>query len=199
MKSNHRMLKAIIAPILVGIPLITANATVFDYSVTLNGPTEGNASPGVGTADVQYDNVLHTLFIDLTFSGLTGTTTAAHIHAPTLVAGTSTAGVATTLPYFTGFPIGVTSGSFTTTLDLTSASSYNGSYVTANGNTTASAEAALAQAIADDKAYLNIHSSTFGGGEIRGFLVAVPEPSSIALLGLGGAVLAWGTRRRASA
>jgi len=34
--------------------------------------------------------------------------------------------------------------------------------------------------------YLNIHSQTFGGGELRGTLApaAVPEPSSVALLGL---------------
>lgn len=199
MNTNHPTPRAVLVPILIGVSLLTANAAVFDYSVTLDGPTEGNASPGIGTADVRYDNVLHTLFIDVTFSGLTGTTTAAHIHAPTAVAGTGTAGVATTLPFFTGFPIGVTSGSFTTTLDLTSASSYNASYVTANGGTTATAESALATAIASDEAYLNIHTSTFGGGEIRGFLTAVPEPSSTALLGLGGVLLAWVARRRATA
>ncbi|WP_296443970.1 CHRD domain-containing protein [Rhodoferax sp. UBA5149] len=39
-----------------------------------------------------------------------------------------------------------------------------------------------------DEAYLNIHSTAFAGGEIRGFLhevQAVPEPGSLALLGLG--------------
>ena len=201
MKEIHAMLRTILAPILIGIPLLTANATVFDYSVTLNGPNESpaNASPGIGTADVQYNNVLHTLFINLTFSGLTGTTTASHIHAATTSPGTLTAGVATTTPYFAGFPIGVTSGSFTTTLDLTSATSYNSTYVTANGGTPATAEAALAAAIAADEAYLNIHTIAFGGGEIRGFLVAVPEPSSVVLLGLGGALLARAARRRATA
>jgi hypothetical protein len=201
MKNNHPMLKAFLVPILIGIPLITANATLFDYSVTLNGPSESpaNVSPGIGSADVKYDNALHTLFIDLSFSGLQGTTTASHIHAATAAPGTLTAGVATTLPYFTGFPIGVTSGSFVTTLDLTSSSSYNPSYVTANGGTTASAEAALALAMASDEAYLNIHSSVYGGGEIRGFLLpaTVPEPSGAVLLGLGGAILAWARRRSA--
>lgn len=201
MKTNHPVLKALLGPILIGIPLVTANAAVFDYSVTLNGPNEGgtNSSPGTGSASVQYDDFLHTLHLDLTFSGLQGTTTASHIHAPTAVAGTGTAGVATTTPYFAGFPIGVTSGSFVTTLDLTSASSYNASYVTANGGTPATAEAALALAMASDKAYLNIHSSVYGGGEIRGFLVAVPEPSGAALLGFGGVILAWAARRRAAA
>jgi hypothetical protein len=134
------------------------------------------------------------MHIHLTFSGLTGTTTASHIHAATALPGTGTAGVATTTPYFTGFPIGVTSGTFDTTLDLTQTSSYNPAYITANGGTTAGAEAALAAALADDEAYFNIHTTTFGGGEIRGFLVLVPEPSSIALLGCG--VLAFACRRR---
>ena len=41
------------------------------------------------------------------------------------------------------------------------------------------------QGIADGKAYWNIHTQTFGGGEIRGFLVPVPEPSSALILGAG--------------
>jgi hypothetical protein len=49
--------------------------------------------------------------------------------------------------------------------------------VSAHGGTTAQAEADLFQAIADGKAYLNIHSSTFPGGEIRGFLVPGPVPA----------------------
>ncbi len=77
----------------------------------------------------------------------------------------------TTTPTFAGFPLGVTSGSYNNTLDLTLASSYNPAYITANGGTTATAEAALAAAIASGRAYLNIHSSVFGGGEIRGFLI----------------------------
>ena len=143
------------------------------YTVSLSGPNESppNASPGTGNATITINNAASTMRVQCTFSGLTGTTTAAHIHAATTTAGMGTAGVATTTPSFQGFPTGVTSGTCDITLDMTLASSYNPSYVTANGGTTASAFTALKAAIAAGKAYLNIHTSTFGGGEIRGFLL----------------------------
>jgi len=195
------MLKALLGPILIGIPLISANASVFQYDAFLSGPSESppNASPGTGFAIVDYDSVLHTLLVDVSFSGLLGTTTASHIHAATASPGTGTAGVATTTPYFAGFPLGVTSGSYSNLLDLTLSSSYNPAYITANGGTTAGAEAALALALADGEAYLNIHTTVVPGGEIRGFLTLVPEPSGAALLGLSGAIFALAGRRRAVA
>ena len=162
-----------------------ASATILQYSVTLDGPSESpaNASPGTGSGTVDYDDVAHSLTLNLTFSGLTGITTASHIHAATLTAFTGTAGVATTTPTFAGFPLGVTSGAYSNILDLTLASSYNPSYVTANGGTTGTAEVALAAAMAAGKAYWNVHSATFGGGEIRGFLTAVPVPAAVWLFG----------------
>jgi hypothetical protein len=151
---------------------LPAQAVVLHYEGTLSGPAEAppNASPGVGTTEVTIDNVAHTMRVQATFVGLLGNTTASHIHGPTAVPGVATAGVATTTPFFAGFPIGVTSGSYDNTLNLTLASSYNPSFVTANGGTTAGAEAALLAAIAAGKAYLNVHSSVVPGGEIRAFL-----------------------------
>lgn len=173
-----------------------ASAAIVHYTVTLDGPSEfpANASPANGLGTVDYDDVAHTLTLDMIFSDLLGNTTASHIHAATLLPFTGTAGVATTTPSFAGFPLGVKSGTFYNVLDLTAASSYNPSYVTANGGTPAGAEAALAAAMAAGQAYWNVHSESFTGGEIRGFLVT-PIPAAVWLLGSALGVLGWVRRK----
>ena len=184
---GNQFMKKIFIPLVVAFGLMSAQATVFQYVAFLDGPSESppNASPGTGFGTVNYDDFAHTLQVQVAFSGLLGTVTASHIHAATTLPFTGTAGVATTTPTFSGFPSGVTSGSYSNTLDLTSASSYNPSFVTANGGSIPASELALTTAIAGGKAYWNIHTSFASGGEIRGFLVSVPEPSTLALLGLG--------------
>ena len=146
------------------------------YWATLSGPAEAppNNSPGTGKALVTIDAVANTMRVQVTFSGLVAGVTASHIHTPTAVAGTGTAGVATTTPTFTGFPSGVTAGTYDQTFNMLLASSYNPPFVTANGGTPASAWTALRAGISAGKAYLNIHSTTFMGGEIRGFLNPCP-------------------------
>lgn len=164
----------------------------------MDGPSEGPTvtSLGTGYGTALYDDALHTLALNVSFSGLTGNTTASHIHAATANPFRQTAGVATTTPTFAGFPLGVASGLFSNTLDLTLSSSWNPSYITAHGGTTAGAETDFVAALFANKAYWNIHSSTFGGGEIRGFMALVPEPTSGALLGLGLACIGLFARRR---
>jgi hypothetical protein len=191
-------MKRILLALLMASSVASARASIFQYIVNLNGANAGTTSLGTGTGTVIYDSVAHSLQLQVNFSGLTGTTTASHIHSPTATPFSGTAGVATTTPSFAGFPLGVSSGSFANTLDLTQASSWNAAYVTANGGTTAGAEAAFASQIAAGRAYWNIHSSFAPGGEINGFLVAVPEPSSLALVGLGVfgmTARAWNQRR----
>ena len=178
-----------------------AQATITVYNATLTGPNESppNASPGTGTAVVTIDDVAKTMTVSVSFSGLTSPTVASHIHAATAAPGTGTAGVATMVPAFTNFPLGVTSGSMQPTLfDLLAASSYNPAYITANGGTPATAAAALISAIASGRAYFNIHTTQFPGGEIRGFLATVPEPASWMLMLLGFGAIGFALRRRQS-
>ena len=171
-----------------------AHGFILTYPTTLNGANESpaNSSTGVGSALITFDTDAHTMRVQAAFSGLTGNVTACHIHAATANPFAGTAGVASQTPSFTGFPTGVRAGSYDRTFDMTLASSYNAAYITANGGTPASAESALIAAAGAGKAYLNIHSSTFGGGEIRGF---VPTPGTAMLVGIGG--LAAARRRRA--
>lgn len=157
------------------------------YQATLSGANEAppNLSTGTGDVTVVYDAAAQTLAVDVTFSGLTGTSTNAHIHccAPPGV----NAGVATPLPTFPGFPAGVFAGVYSQVFDLTLAASFNPAFVTANGGSPAGAEAALAAGLAAGTAYFNLHTSAFPPGEIRGNLALVPEPTPLLLLGIGAA------------
>ena len=76
------------------------------------------------------------------------------------------------------------------------AATYNPAFVTAQGGTLESAEAALFSFMLEGRSYLNIHSSMFPGGEIRGFLQPIPEPATLLMLGAGIGGLAFKLKRR---
>jgi hypothetical protein len=173
-----------------------ASAVTIVYTATL-GP-EVTGATGTGATTITLDTVANTLRVEATFSGLSGTTTVAHIHCCTTTPGAGTAGVATAVPTFPGFPAGVQAGSYDMTFDLGDSATYNPAFVTANGDV-AGAAAALIAGLNGGVTYLNIHTMpTFTGGEIRGFPAAVPEPAAgaLGLLGLGAALRA--ARRRAT-
>ena len=127
--------------------------------------------------------------------GLSAPTIASHIHCCTAAPGVGNAGVATGVPTFAGFPLGVTAGSYDRTFDMTMASSYNPAFVTAQGGIVP-AFAALVGGLDTGAAYLNIHTVLFPAGEIRGYLVPVPEPQTYALMLAGLALLGLAARRR---
>jgi hypothetical protein len=170
------------------------------YIAQLSGPAESppNASPGTGFATITFNDHDFSMRLEVSFSGLVGNVTAAHIHCCTANPGASTAGVATQLPSFSGFPLGGTSGSYDNTFNMTLAGSWNPAFVTAHGGTTGQAFSDLLAGAEAGKAYLNIHTSAFGGGEIRGFLALapVPEPGSWALMLAGLGLVATRSLRR---
>jgi CHRD domain/PEP-CTERM motif len=178
-----------------------ASAAQFVFSATLSGAQENPVvvTPGTGFAIITIDDVSNTMRVQTTFSGLLGNTTASHIHC--CAAFGANAGVATQTPTFAGFPLGVTSGTYDNTFDMTLAGSYNAAFLNnaVNLGNVATARATLFNGIAAGRAYLNVHTSQFPGGEIRGQLTpGVPEPASWAMVitGFGFAGVALRRRRQ---
>jgi hypothetical protein len=195
----HRLVLGFACLVALSAPAV---ATPIVYSAFLSGPNESpaNASPGTGTAQVTIDAAAHTMMVLASFQNLTSANTAAHIHVingPGDADISDTVGpVSTTTPTFTGFPSGVTAGTFANTFDMTLASSYRAGFVTDSGGI-AAAELALFSAIATGRAYFNIHTTINPGGEIRGFLQPVPEPATLLLMSAGlGALLLMRRRRQ---
>jgi CHRD domain len=150
-----------------------------------NFAPEAVGATGSGSAVVTFDDVTNVLSYTATFAGLSGVTTVAHFHCCTADPFSGTAGVAVDAPSL-NIPVGVKSATF---------SDFSGAFLAASGGTAAGATTRLLNAFGSGQSYFNIHSSTFGGGEIRGFM-RVPEPSALALTGLALAMVAGVARRR---
>jgi hypothetical protein len=160
-----KFMAAAVALALIG---ASADAAVFQFSANLSGSQEvpPNPSPGIGTGTFTFDDATNILTVNATFSGLLANANNAHIHI-------GAAGVAGPVVFFTPFTPS-TSGTVTGSGALT------GTQITA---------------LFAGNLYLNIHSTAFTAGEIRGQLIQIPAPGALALLGLAG--LAGSRRRRA--
>jgi len=162
-----------------------AVAQAQNFTVTLDPAQDGNSSslPGHGSGTLTLNTTLDTLtFNNITFSGLSAPSTASHIHGP------AAQGVSVGVLYNLGsggfVTLGSTSGSFNGTLHLVTLGTYT-----------------VPTQISDLESglwYMNIHDQPFPGGEIRGQILPVPEPSALPLLGIGVSGLWLLLRRRRS-
>jgi hypothetical protein len=126
--------------------------------------------------------------VKVIFSGLTSATTASHIHCclPSPFATRINEPVGTTFPTFPSFPLKVTSGTYDETFDLTANSTYNLINIPPGntgdpflGTSAATAEPVFVATLLNGQTYLNIDTSDFPTGEIRGFLAVVPGPAGL--------------------
>jgi hypothetical protein len=148
---------------------ISGNAATLLFTATMNGANERPnpvATGATGSATLTIDDVTGAWSLVGNYTGLTSTSTLAHIHGPAGVNGTAS-------PVFDLSHGSATSGTLSGASNPPTVAAYN------------------AQQITDLKNglhYVNVHSVNFGPGEIRGQLVPIPEPAALGF-GLLGVLL----------
>lgn len=190
------MKRIVLSALLIGlIPVIEMGAASFEFD--LSGTAGAGLLPGNEThivtgggtggeigGGITLDSDTNQLTINIGwgsgsgFVDLSGDATAAHIHGATASSGangfTETAGVLVNLSGI--LTVSASSGGLSGAIVLTDAAETD---------------------ILAGRTYINIHTLTNGGGEIRGQLIAVPEPGTYALVfGLGCGVFTFFRRSR---
>jgi len=132
-----------------------SQAQVISFRATLAGWEENppRSTPAMGWATATLDLSTNWFVFHDNWTGLTAGATASHIHAPAPLG----ANAPVIIPFgpANGFIAGTTSGSV----------NYSGMLTNLQ-----------VSEFLDGMAYVNVHTTTFPGGEIRGQLVPVPEP-----------------------
>jgi len=171
-------LAASFGALLIAFAASPANAATTTFIATLSSAGESNAtSTATGNATVTFNDVAGTVGVNVSWAGLLGSAPFGHIHCCTAVAGTGNVGVLQGFNALNNLP--------------------TSSYIDIFAPAPATFSALLAGTTAG-KAYVNIHSSTYSGGEIRGFLAPIPEPETYALMLAGLGAVAWAARRRSA-
>lgn len=134
---------------------------IVTFKGTMNSAQENNAantSTATGTFTATLDTSTNVFTYDVTYSGLGSNVTSGHIHGP--AAAGANAGTTINFASLAGatFTVGATSG---TARGVTTLNAANAITATVSGDS-------LKKILFAGLAYVNIHSTNFGGGEIRG-------------------------------
>lgn len=130
--------------------------------VLANGSSAGVVSSGSGTWTGTLNPSTNILTWTMSFTGLTTNSTASHIHAQ--APATTTAGVVLNFASFPGGTIQLGGSSGTASGSINLATATPGTGLTISGDS-------LRKAMDAGQAYVNVHTTQYGGGEIRGQIV----------------------------
>ncbi len=188
---------ALFAIALVGSMSQRASAAIVNFDVVgragfglLPGNEPGSITGGTGGEigqGITFDNVTNQLRVNVAwgsangFTDLTSNVSVQHIHGPTA----NNFGATGAGDFNDVAPV-------LFNLTRTSNSPSSGQILEASNTLALSAQNVTD--LFNGKFYINVHTTTNGGGEIRGFLVqavAVPEPCSMGLLAVGGIGLVY--------
>ena len=160
---------------------VVTKADTITFTAILSGANEVpvRQSNGTGAATLIVDDVTGKASLSVGFTGLTTGVTGGHIHC----CASSSANGPVIVPFNSSLTLGPggTSGAL--------------------GNFTFTFTAQQITDLKNGLMYVNIHTSTFPGGEIRGQLTAggaaaVPEPGTLLLLGAGLLSMAGALKKR---
>ena len=172
-----------------------------DSSQVVDGGGSTSTATGFGTVTI--DTTLFTITTDLSWSGLTGPADRSHMHdAPEgesrftppnnnffheLLDDTS-------VPLIVQVPCGFAGDGLLTECAPTTGTAHDVLQLSADDGYAAFAEppgpgfpdfAALTAAFVLNGVYIDMHTELYPSGEIRGQLLAIPEPASLAMVGAG--------------